>query len=56
MEAFVRAIPVHVIVAGGVASQADLMALDGIGVEGVILGRALYEGWLDLQTLNDLSA
>jgi phosphoribosylformimino-5-aminoimidazole carboxamide ribotide isomerase len=47
---FVREVGVPVIAAGGIASQADLAALASTGVEGVIVGRALYEGRIDLRT------
>jgi len=48
IRAFVAAAGVPVIAAGGIASEADLAAVAGAGVEGVIVGRALYEGRLDL--------
>lgn len=51
LEAFSQAVAVPVIAAGGVGSQADLDALKRIGLEGVIVGRALYEGRLDLRRL-----
>ncbi len=41
--ALVAAVSVPVIASGGVASLADLTALRGIGVEGAIVGKALYE-------------
>ncbi len=44
-----KAASVPVIVGGGVGSFGDLKALKGLGVEGVILGRALYEGRVDLR-------
>ncbi len=47
---FVREVGVPVIAAGGIASEADLAALASTGVEGVIVGRALYEGRVDLRT------
>jgi phosphoribosylformimino-5-aminoimidazole carboxamide ribotide isomerase len=47
---FVREVGVPVIAAGGIASEADLDALASTGVEGVIVGRALYEGRIDLRT------
>ncbi len=40
---------VPVIVGGGVSSLAEVRALKSLGVEGVILGRALYEGRIDLK-------
>ncbi len=39
--------PLPVIAAGGVARAEELEALRALGVEGVIVGRALYEGRLD---------
>lgn len=51
LGAFVRAVAVPVIAAGGVTSLADLTALARIGMEAVVVGRALYEGWLDLRGL-----
>jgi phosphoribosylformimino-5-aminoimidazole carboxamide ribotide isomerase len=51
LEAFVRAVAVPVIAAGGITSLADLTALARIGMEAVVVGRALYEGWLDLRGL-----
>lgn len=48
---FVREVGVPVIAAGGIASEADLAALASTGVEGVIVGRALYEGRIDLRTV-----
>jgi phosphoribosylformimino-5-aminoimidazole carboxamide ribotide isomerase len=40
---------VPVIVGGGVGRLEDIRALKALGVEGVILGRALYEGRLELK-------
>lgn len=48
LHGFVAATQVPVIAAGGITSEADLAALAAIGVEGVIVGRALYEGRIDL--------
>lgn len=39
---------VKVFVAGGVASLEDIRSAKGIGASGVVLGRALYEGKVDL--------
>ena len=44
LRAVVRATDLPVIASGGVGSLDDLHALGGIGVSGVIVGRALYEG------------
>ena len=49
--ALAASVAVPVIASGGVASLADLAALRdvaGAGIAGVIAGRALYEGRLDL--------
>jgi phosphoribosylformimino-5-aminoimidazole carboxamide ribotide isomerase len=40
----------HVIASGGVASLGDLRAVRELGCSGAIVGRALYEGRLDLAT------
>jgi phosphoribosylformimino-5-aminoimidazole carboxamide ribotide isomerase len=42
-----------VIAAGGVAGATDLEAIAATGVEGVIVGRALYEGRIDLRAALD---
>lgn len=51
VRAFTRAVDVPVIAAGGIASATDVIALSALGVEGVIVGRALYEGRVDLAAL-----
>ncbi len=48
--ALAKAVPVPVIASGGVASLDDiaaLMAVEAAGIEGVICGRALYDGRID---------
>jgi phosphoribosylformimino-5-aminoimidazole carboxamide ribotide isomerase len=48
------AVPVPVILAGGVASPADVRRLrqfEAAGLEGVVVGRALYEGHVRLEDL-----
>ena len=49
--ALARATSLPVIASGGVASIDDIRALaaDGSGIEGVIAGRAIYDGRLDLE-------
>ncbi len=47
-----RAVPIPVIVSGGVSSIADIKAVKAAansGIAGVIAGRAIYEGRLDLR-------
>lgn len=46
--ALVRETGLAVIAAGGIASLEDLRRLKGAGVEGVIVGKALYEGTFSL--------
>lgn len=53
---FVREVGVPVIAAGGIATETDLAALASTGVEGVIVGRALYEGRIDLRTVGRFDA
>ena len=52
--------PVHVIASGGISSVDDLVALKTLesrGVVGAIVGKALYEGTIDLQqALNTVSS
>jgi phosphoribosylformimino-5-aminoimidazole carboxamide ribotide isomerase len=40
---------VYVIAAGGISSIEHLQKLSAIGVEGAIVGRAIYTGHMDLQ-------
>ena len=42
-----EAVAIPVIASGGVHSAADLERLEGTGVAGVVVGRALYDGTLD---------
>ena len=48
VAALVRATPARLIAAGGVAEVAHLVRLAALGVEGAIVGRALYEGRVSL--------
>ena len=45
----VEAIRLPIVASGGISSMEDLERLADIGVEGVIVGSALYEGIVDLQ-------
>lgn len=52
MEEMARAVSIPVIASGGVSSIADikqLKNLESIGIEGVIVGKALYTGAIDLR-------
>ena len=44
----VQLVPARIIASGGIASLAHLRRLARTGVEGAILGRALYDGALSL--------
>jgi phosphoribosylformimino-5-aminoimidazole carboxamide ribotide isomerase len=50
LQAMRRAVSCAVIASGGVSSLADLQALATVGVEGAIVGKALYTGDVDLAT------
>ena len=45
-----------VIASGGISSIADLRAVADLGCEGAIVGRAIYEGRLDLRTAIEVAA
>jgi phosphoribosylformimino-5-aminoimidazole carboxamide ribotide isomerase len=49
LSELVRMLPVPVVASGGVAKVDDLMKLAAIGCEGAIVGKALYEGTVDLR-------
>lgn len=48
LEQLVPSTSAHVIASGGVSSVEDLVAVRAIGCAGAIVGRALYEGGIDL--------
>ena len=51
LTALAQAVSIPVIASGGITDLADIRALCAVqdeGIEGAILGRALYEGTLDL--------
>ncbi len=59
LEKLLAAVDLPVVLAGGVASLEDirrLKALEGQGLAGVIIGRALYEGRVDLAQALKLAA
>lgn len=43
---------IHLIASGGVGCNRDIDALADLGIESVIVGKALYENKIDLQSLN----
>jgi phosphoribosylformimino-5-aminoimidazole carboxamide ribotide isomerase len=48
MKAHVEALRIPVIASGGVTNLEDIRALTASGVEGAIVGKAIYEGRIDL--------
>lgn len=48
--------PLAIIASGGVGTLAHLHALQATGVEGVVIGKALYSGAIDLKDILSLSA
>lgn len=49
----VEAVDVPIVAAGGVTTVEDVIKLKAAGVEGAIIGRALYEGTIDLKAALD---
>ena len=52
IEEFAREVNKPILAAGGIKNLEDilrLIRLEGLGLEGIIIGRALYEGTLDLK-------
>jgi len=45
-------VPINLIASGGVSSMNDIYELRNIGCEGVIIGKAIYEGRISLKDLN----
>jgi len=50
----VKTVDIPVIAAGGISRFSDLKKLEKIGVEGAILGRAIYTGDIDLKEVTTL--
>ncbi len=51
LRVFVSALAAPVVAAGGVSCPEDVEALEGTGVEGVIIGRAIYEERINLPAI-----
>jgi len=46
--------PFELIASGGITSVEDVLKLKAIGASGAIIGKAIYEGLIDLKKLNEL--
>lgn len=46
-----QSLPMELIASGGIRSIADLEALEQAGLSGAIVGKALYEGLIDIEEL-----
>jgi phosphoribosylformimino-5-aminoimidazole carboxamide ribotide isomerase len=53
LEILQRFPDLKVIVSGGISQAQDIVALQGKGIYGVITGKAIYEGRLDLREMNE---
>lgn len=53
LDALNKALPIQVVASGGVSSEKDIEALKAIDVYGVIIGKALYEGRVQLENLKE---
>jgi phosphoribosylformimino-5-aminoimidazole carboxamide ribotide isomerase len=49
-----EAVSINLIASGGVTTEDDIMELRGLGCEGAIIGKALYEGLLNLKQISRL--
>lgn len=49
LAALVEALPVPIVASGGVTTIEQLVAVASVGCEGAIIGKALYEGMIDLR-------
>jgi len=49
LHSVVAATPAEVIASGGISTIADLLAVRDLGCSGAIIGRALYDGTIDLR-------
>ncbi len=57
VKTLAEAVAIPVIASGGVSRYADIRELQSIsdsGIEGVVIGRALYEGAIDLKTAQEI--
>jgi phosphoribosylformimino-5-aminoimidazole carboxamide ribotide isomerase len=55
-QRLIRSTPANVIASGGIAAIEDIYAVRDAGCAGAIIGRALYEGQLDLKAALDAAA
>jgi len=55
MKEMADAVGCEIIASGGVSNINDITALSRTGVKGIIVGKALYEGCLDLRDAIEVS-
>ncbi len=55
VESLLENINIPVIIAGGISNVSDIQKLKDIGVEGVIVGKALYEGRINLEEVTNVN-
>jgi len=48
------AVPINLIASGGIATIEDVLQMQQLGCEGVIIGKAIYEGRITLKQLSEL--
>lgn len=53
-EEIINKTKVHLIASGGVSSINDLKQLKDLGCEGAVIGKAIYEGYIELKELQQL--
>jgi phosphoribosylformimino-5-aminoimidazole carboxamide ribotide isomerase len=52
-----KALPgVEIIASGGISSMDDILKLNEMGVPGVIVGKAIYEGRITINELEDFQS
>ncbi|MEX2723199.1 MAG: HisA/HisF-related TIM barrel protein, partial [Candidatus Freyarchaeota archaeon] len=49
IEKLVKSVKIKVVASGGARSLEDILNLKKIGVSGVVIGKALFEGSIDLK-------
>jgi phosphoribosylformimino-5-aminoimidazole carboxamide ribotide isomerase len=53
-EEILEAVKINLIASGGISSMTDIEDVRKVGCEGVIIGKAIYEGKITLKELGNL--